>query len=359
MELFYFHVQGEKRVRSPTSLESPSYTSQTALRRNRETFAQTSQIHEATKGNKRPALGLFDTLQKRCKTSKLGNYVLSNTKVTDYIIEKKQKQEQEAFQNSRDNMLRSVAVYYSGGVMGKRKYQAVRVASTMKSSSKKRGGKAAITFMSKCPIPKLLTYNSLIKEVNKIDIGTVYSVKDQFAPYIEDENTSGCFRDLREYLPKLASFYLKLQNSRKDALKWFGETEGTLLIAFGGDGCPFGKNENACSFLVSFLNTGKGVASNSDNFLTFGANCEESSLLVCKQIADLEGKVFRIDGLDVTFQFQELPNDMKMLAMLGRELSNAATYFSSFGNVSRNDYTDLQGIFDVSGGHGLFNKGLR
>jgi len=118
-------------------------------------------------------------------------------------------------------MLRRLAVYYSGGVMGKRKNQAIRVASTMKSSSKKSGGKAAITFMSKCPIPKLLTYNSLIKEVNKIDIETVYSVKDQFAPYIEDENTSGCFRDLREYLPILASFYLKLQNSCKHAMKWF------------------------------------------------------------------------------------------------------------------------------------------
>ena len=56
MDLFYFHVQGEKRIRSPTSLESPSYTSQTALRRNRETFAQASHIHGATKGNKRPAL---------------------------------------------------------------------------------------------------------------------------------------------------------------------------------------------------------------------------------------------------------------------------------------------------------------
>ena len=27
--------------------------------------------------------------------------------------------------------------------------------------------------------------------------------------------------------------------------------------------------------------------------------------------------------------FEELPNDMKMLAMLGGELSNSATYFSS------------------------------
>ena len=327
-----FYFQGEKRVRSPTSLENPSYTSQTSLRRSTETFAQASQIHGATKSNKRPALdGLFDTLQKRCKTSELGNYVLSNTKISNYIIEKKQKQEREAFQNSRDNILRSIATYYTGGEMGKRKYQAVRVASTMKCSAKKRGGKTAITFMPKCPIPKLLTYSSLVNEVSKIDIGTIYSIRDEFASYIEDENTSGCYRDLREYLPRLARFYLKVQNSRKDSLKWFGETEGTFLIAFGGDGCPFGKNETACSFLISFLNTGKRVASSSDNFLIFRANCEESSLVVkkyvqaaCKQIVDLEGKVFKINDLHVTFRFKELPSDMKMLARLGRELSTTA-----------------------------------
>ena len=65
----------------------------------------------------------------------------------------------------------------------------------------------------------------------------------------------------------------------------------------------------------------------------------------CKQIVDLEGKVFKINDLHVTFGFKELPNDMKMLAMLGGELSNAATYFSSIGNASKNDYTDLQGSF--------------
>ena len=46
-------------------------------------------------------------------------------------------------------------------------------------------------------------------------------------------------------------------------------------------------------------------------------------------MADLEGKVFNINDLLVTFKFQELPNDMKTLATLGGELSNAATYFSS------------------------------
>ena len=116
----------------------------------------------------------------------------------------------------------------------------------------------------------------------------------------------------------------------------------------------FGKNGTACSFLVSFLNAGKRVASSSDN-LVFGTNCEETSKLVTgyvqsvyKQIHDLVGKVFEINGLHVTFQFQEFPDDMKMLSMHAGELSNTGTYFSSFANVCQHELADLNGKFGHS-----------
>ena len=152
---------------------------------------------------------------------------------------------------------------------------------------------------------------------------------------------------LVEYLPRPAKFYLR--NDRKEALQWFGKTEGTFFIAVGGDGCRFGTNESACSFLLSFMNVGKRVASSNDNFIIFGGNCEETSLVhkycqfLCKEICEIENKVFEIEGLHVTFKYAELPNDMKMLAMLGGELSNSAKYFSSFANVSKDNCTDLKG----------------
>ena len=46
-----------------------------------------------------------------------------------------------------------------------------------------------------------------------------------------------------------------------------------------------------------------------------------------------------------------LLNDTKMLAMLGGELINSATFFSSFANVSTNDCTDLSGTFGSSPPH--------
>jgi len=47
------------------------------------------------------------------------------------------------------------------------------------------------------------------------------------------------------------------------------QTEYTFLFAVGGDGCPFRKNESASSFLLSFINVGKRVASSNDNFICF------------------------------------------------------------------------------------------
>ncbi|XP_028404832.1 uncharacterized protein LOC114527403 [Dendronephthya gigantea] len=62
-------------------------------------------------------------------------------------------------------------------------------------------------------------------------------------------------------------------------------------------------------------------------------------------MADLQGKIFEINGLSVTFSFEEIPNDMKMLAMLGGELNNAATYFSTFGNATLDNCRDVKGTF--------------
>ena len=69
----------------------------------------------------------------------------------------------------------------------------------MKLSAKKRGGRTALTFMPKCPIPKLLTYAKPSQEIKKINIETVYTVEHEFEQYIEEESVNGCFWDLGEF----------------------------------------------------------------------------------------------------------------------------------------------------------------
>ena len=125
-------------------------------------------------------------------------------------------------------------------------------------------------------------------------------------------------------------------------LTTFNDCEAnTFYVALGGDGAPFGKDDTACSWLVSFLNIGQGILSSNENFLLFGANCSESCLPVRRFLNKLLSDINKIqastysvackgNAIDVKFVFTELPNDMKMLAFLAGELSNSATFFSNF-----------------------------
>ena len=106
------------------------------------------------------------------------------------------------------------------------------------------------------------------------------------------------------------------------------------------------------SWLVSCLNVGPRVASPSDNFLLFVANCKEDhkvvSLFLEKLVSEIEvveNKTFTIMGKSVRFSFELFPGDMKFLAYVNGELSNSAKYFSSFSNVSKDDWK----IWCVSG----------
>lgn len=67
----------------------------------------------------------------------------------------------------------------------------------------------------------------------------------------KNDTVCGCFRKLEKFLSRFAQFYLR--RVKKESLKWFDNAEGTFLVALGGDGCPFAKNESACTFSVRFF----------------------------------------------------------------------------------------------------------
>ena len=50
----------------------------------------------------------------------------------------------------------------------------------------------------------------------------------------------------------------------------------------------------------------------------------------------------------VEFKLSELPNDMKMLAFLGGELSNSSYYFTTFADVNQSDSNDISKQFGFS-----------
>ena len=147
---------------------------------------------------------------------------------------------------------------------------------------------------------------------------------------------------------------MSINKYRKDKLDWFGEGEGAFKVAIGGDGAPFGKDDQAVAWLVSFLNCRTRVCSPAENFLLFGANCSEDCEPVCQYTTLLREEVTAIEGnpysvevegnkVSVSFHFELLPNDMKYLAFLGGELTISATYFSPFADVSKSEINNAQG----------------
>lgn len=68
-------------------------------------------------------------------------------------------------------------------------------------------------------------------------------------------------------------------------------------------------------------------------------------------IAYVESKTFNItvdnEIHKVEFVLEMLPNDMKFLAILAGELTNAATYFTTFANVCKSDSDNLKKSFSL------------
>ncbi len=92
--------------------------------------------------------GMFDTLQKRCKMKDLTSYVLGNETLTNIVVSEHYKKELKGFETSKENVERSIATFYSSGVMGKREYQSVRLVLSMTSSE--RGKRTGISTFPGC-----------------------------------------------------------------------------------------------------------------------------------------------------------------------------------------------------------------
>ena len=334
--------KGKKRKKIPSSKE---LNVRTKIRRRDETMAACNSIHGGSNENIDPTIdGLLDTITAKCKSDKLACKILtSKPSVVNSLSKLCEKKFKTQYFKSRENQLRSLNVYYSNNVMGKRKYLSVRKA-------------------NKTPqIPNFIPYKELAQVIQSIDIGTVSNIKPTLTYDLpEDEIGDGIFRDLVPFAQRLAKFYLTVNKTRVDKIKTFEQytkkcpSSILFLMAIGGDEAPV----TGTSFLISFLNVGRRIASSYENFLLFGANVKESGMVVRRfvlklvsEIKVLEQRVFQIDvneqSISVEFKLELLPNDMKMLAFLAGELSNSASYFTTFANVNQHDANDITKRFSL------------
>ena len=301
--------------------------------------------------------GLWNTFVSYDDNKEVTMLCSRSRKVNTLVVPKVVNNAVAAFEKSAKNYERSVSVIYRGGILSKRKYNGLR-SSEMFEFDLPTGKRRRTEFKKGCKVPSLVSYKDLMKFISQQEIGTLHNIPQARADSeIEKENEDvnqnllplvpGHFIDLEERLLQMADLYLHIDSDRPNFLNWFGKEKGNFLVAIGADGAPFGKCNEACSWLVSFLNVTERVSSPYDNFLICGGNCVkdhpsmiEYGKLLRSQISDLEKKTFTVKGLQVNFTVKRVPSDMKWLSKFSGELSNAATYPNPFANVNQKDLSE-------------------
>ncbi|CAB4030371.1 Hypothetical predicted protein [Paramuricea clavata] len=130
------------------------------------------------------------------------------------------------YEDSTDNMLRSIAVYYSKGIMGKDEYMRVYKASSYRQKPGKK--RAAHIKVANCPSHRLMAY------IKSIDIGQLHSVHENMCNRLDEcDKVNGCYRDIEDLLVKLAKFYLnhELPNDMK-MLAFLAGSSLTVQLTF-------------------------------------------------------------------------------------------------------------------------------
>ncbi|XP_031565569.1 uncharacterized protein LOC116300771 [Actinia tenebrosa] len=181
--------------------------------------------------------------------------------------------------------------------------------------------------------------------VKSVDIGNLKDVKTELCHDLEeDDKVSGSYRDLESFLIELAKMYVHIDQvlKKESFFMHYGSEPYHFRVAIGADGAPFGKDDEATAWLLSFLNVGEMIASEAENYLIAGANCSESHIamiryakMLTQDIAHIESQIYVLpDDQRVKFTIELLPSDMKWASTFSGELPNSAYYFPPFGSVN-------------------------
>lgn len=254
------------------------------------------------------------------------------SKIIPAIVNKQVKQHEE----SQDNMCRSLKILYAKGLLSKEKYKAIC-----------RNIQAK--FGESISSPKLVYYDKLIAFIRSVNLDNVHDFASAFCKSCKgefEEPVNGAYRDFCSYITTLAELYILIDQAlgSESFFKHFGSLPYHFRVAIGADGAPFGKDDEATAWLVSFLNVGKHIQSESDNFLICGANCSEThegmmqyARKLVHDIAYIESHPINISSFNCKFTVELVPSDMKWLSAMSGEINNAAYYFSPFGNVNQDN----------------------
>ena len=178
------------RQKNPTSLDESSL-SKAAGRKRLELFEAACQIHGGSTESSVPGqVGLCEITVQKYPENILVEVFSHSDKIAKRVIPKIYKNALEDFEKSDSNYIRSVDVYYSSGIMGKKKYRAAyRDVSYQKYIDNQKSARIVV---NNCSIPRLVPYNKLMPFIKSINIGKLYSVRQTLCEGLnEEEKVSG------------------------------------------------------------------------------------------------------------------------------------------------------------------------
>ena len=170
------------------------------------------------------------------------------------------------YEKHEANMIRSVLILYSGGLMSKLKYQRTR--SIISSNGEGSNARAKLNINNSIEIASLVEYHKVMAFVKSVEAGELKDFKEFCAEGTNEmeDGIVGVYKDLEPHLLTLASLYFALEDAKIVNLLWFGK-QNHFKVTIGADGAPFGKDVEATAWLISFMNTGTLVARCYDNLL--------------------------------------------------------------------------------------------
>ena len=192
-----------KRQKTPTTLQEGNsehivlpnkdgvLVSAAAKRRKMETKNEAKIIHGASDVDKPPLYdGLWATIMTYAPVSHLKGLVRPSKKMMRQVIPDVVRESITEYEKIQHKLIRSIDVFYSGGLMSKAKYKAARLASSFK--PKKRGDKRRTARIPigrmGLKIPAVVPYDQVIKFIKSIDMGVLKDVRDFFDDLEVDED---------------------------------------------------------------------------------------------------------------------------------------------------------------------------
>ena len=200
--------------------------------------------------------------------------------------------------------------------------------------------KVAIKLQGGLTVDKPLSYEEVQSVIATPNTCAIHPLPH--LPSGELPNAKGAQRSLDDLLLMIAKRALTVPHPREE-LSWLNSEEGHFQYALGGDSAPVNKAKDLTMVMVSVLNCGSCVGSPSENFVLAAADTSELDPVweeVVRQAEvqgqEIAGESYNLCGTRCRFTPRLVSADQKWLAHLAGELTNSATFFTTFADVSNN-----------------------